>query len=58
MGDPPPDWVDQLIGFCTTFRPPVYSTPEVLGNADTTLVREVATDPGGGGVLILLRKVQ
>ena len=40
-GGPPPDRVDQLLGFCTQFRPPVYSTPEVRGNADTTLVGEV-----------------
>ena len=31
---------DQLFG-CTPLRPPVYSTPEVRGKADTTLVGEV-----------------
>ena len=36
----PPDRVDQLFGFCTPFRPPVYNTPGVRGNGDTTLVGE------------------
>ena len=36
-----PDRVDQLFGFCTSFRPLLYSTPEVCGNAETTLVGEV-----------------
>ena len=41
MGGSPPDRVDQLFGFGIPFRPPVYSTPEVRGNADTMLVRKV-----------------
>ena len=40
VGASPPDRDDQLFG-CTPLRPPVYSTPEVRGNADTTLVGEV-----------------
>ena len=40
VGDSPPERVDQLFDFCTPFRPPVYSTPEVRGNANTTLVGE------------------
>ena len=41
VGGSPPDRVDQLFGFCNPFRPPVYSTQEVRGNADTILVGEV-----------------
>ena len=40
MGGSPPDRVDQLFGFCTPFRPPVYNTPGVRGNGNTTLVGE------------------
>ena len=29
-----PDRVDKLFGFCTPFRLPVYSNPEVRGDAD------------------------
>ena len=49
VGGSPPDRVDQLYGFCTPFRPPVYSTPEVCGNAGTTLVGEVDMSLTQGG---------
>ena len=49
VGGSPPDRVDQLFGFYTPFRPPVYSTPEVRGNADTTLVGEVDMSLTQGG---------
>ena len=55
MGGSPPHRVDQLFGFCTQFRPPVYSTPEVHGNADTTLVREVDMLLTQGGTHVVLR---
>ena len=57
VGGSPPDRVDQLFGFCTSFRPPVYSTPGERKKADTTLVGEVDMSLTQG-VLILLLKVQ
>lgn len=49
MGGPVPDRFDQLFGFVTPFRPPVYSTLQartvedstVVGEVDVSLTREV-----------------
>ena len=54
MGGSPPDRVDQLFGFCTPFRPPVYNTPGVRGNGNTTLVGKGRHVLDRGGLLTLL----
>lgn len=42
MGGPVPDRFDQLFGFVTPLRPPVYSTPDArAGNEISTVVGEV-----------------
>uniref|UniRef100_A0A8W8MHM4 Uncharacterized protein n=1 Tax=Magallana gigas TaxID=29159 RepID=A0A8W8MHM4_MAGGI len=41
MGGHVPDRFDQLFGFVTPFRPPVYSTPQARTVEDSTVVGEV-----------------
>lgn len=41
IGGSVPDRFDQLFGFVTPFRPPVYSTPQARTVEDSTVVGEV-----------------